>query len=30
LTEPDPGSNPSDYMEISVLEQHADDPSSKS
>lgn len=26
LTEPDPGSNPADDMEISVLEEHADDP----
>ena len=26
LTKPDPGSNPADDMEISVLEQHADDP----
>jgi len=26
LTEPDPGSNPTDDMEISVLEEHADDP----
>ena len=25
LTEPDPGSNPADDMEISVLEEHADD-----
>lgn len=26
VTEPEPGSNPSDDMEIEVLEEHADDP----
>jgi len=26
ITEPDPGSNPSDDKDVSVLEDHADDP----
>ena len=26
VTEPDPGSNPSDDMDVEVLEEHADDP----
>ena len=26
MTEPDPGSNPSDDMDVEVLEEHADDP----
>jgi len=26
VTEPDPGSNPSDDMDVSVLEDHSDDP----
>ena len=26
VTEPDPGSNPSDDMDVAVLEEHADDP----